>query len=87
MGKASAVANRLRTRPLSPAEIRAQQTAIAIADPDVYPTTNGQFVRAPMPRRETTRYVHIHTRRIVHETTYSAVHTEVVGEASRREWD
>ena len=82
MSKATEVVRKLNNRGLTPAEIRARRAAIAIADPDVYPTPSGQFVRVPSSRHEITV---VHTRHIVHETT--TIHAEVVGEASQGEWD
>jgi len=83
MGKASAIAQRLRTQPLSPAEIRARQAAIDIADDDVYPNLDGQFVRRsspPVAVRTTVEYTEV--RRY-----YREVREHVVGLASRIEWD
>lgn len=74
MGKASAALDKIRTRPLTPAEIRARQAAREIGDKDVKVTSDGQFVRAPRISRDTS-------------ATATTSLTSVVGQASRTEWD
>ena len=45
MGKATELADKLRARPLTPAEIAARQAEAQLGDEDVQPTLDGRLVK------------------------------------------